>query len=217
MTNKLQNSAFFKRAIDLLCLAKEQVVRQINLTMVQTYFEIGRMIVEEEQDGKNRAEYGKQLLIGLSKALTKEFGKGFSMTNIQQMRNFYLVYQKQQTLSANCKKGIPDAFSHKFVLSWSHYLKLIRIDDINERKFYEIEVIKNNWSVRELDRQYDAALYSRLVLSRDKEKVKELSEKDWSLKSRKTQSKTHIYWNLLDYQKSLNILKMIWNKESLTN
>jgi predicted nuclease of restriction endonuclease-like (RecB) superfamily len=177
MTNKLQNTNFFKRTIDLLHSARQQVVRQVNLTMVQTYFEIGRMIVEEEQQGKGRAEYGKHLLTGLSKALTKEFNKGFSITNIQQMRNFYFTYQKQQAVSASSKSEIQQTASAKFKLSWSHYLKLMRIDDENERKFYEIESEKNNWSVRELDRQYDSALYARLVLSRDKDKIKELSEK----------------------------------------
>jgi predicted nuclease of restriction endonuclease-like (RecB) superfamily len=177
MTNKLQHTDFFKQAIQLLHSARQQVVRQVNLTMVQTYFEIGKMIVEEEQQGKDRAEYGKHLLTGLSKALTKEFDKGFSITNIQQMRNFYLVYQKQQTVSANSENAIQQTVSANFQLSWSHYLKLMRIDDENERKFYEIESTKNNWSVRELDRQYDSALYTRLVLSRDKGKVKELSEK----------------------------------------
>jgi predicted nuclease of restriction endonuclease-like (RecB) superfamily len=177
MTNKLQNTGFYKQAIDLLHSARQQVVRQVNLAMVHTYFEIGRMIVEEEQEGKDRAEYGKQLLSGLSKVLTNEFGKGFSTTNIQQMRSFYLAYQNQQTLSANSKSEIQQTASADFKLSWSHYLKLMRIDDESERKFYEIESTKNNWSVRELDRQYDSALYTRLVLSRDKEKVKELSEK----------------------------------------
>ena len=106
MTNKLENTDFFKQAIKLLHSARQQVVKQVNLTMVQTYFEIGRMIVEEEQEGKDRAEYGKHLLTGLSEALTDEFGKGFSVTNIQQMRNFYLTYQKQQTLSANSENII---------------------------------------------------------------------------------------------------------------
>jgi len=177
MTNKLQNTAFYKQAINLLHSARQQVIRQVNLAMVHTYFEIGRMIVEEEQEGKDRAEYGKQLLSGLSKALTNEFGKGFSTTNIQQMRTFYLTYQNQQTMSANSKSEIQQTASAKFKLSWSHYLKLMRIDDKSERKFYEIESAKNNWSVRELDRQYDSALYTRLVLSRDKEGIKELSER----------------------------------------
>ena len=139
--------------------------------MVIIYFGIGRIIVEEEQNGKERADYGKQLL----KELSKEFGKGFSATNLKQMRQFYLVYSKTKILSANSQKG--QTLSDEFKLSWSHYLKLIRIDDENERKFYEIESTKNNWSVRELDRQYDSALYTRLTLSRDKKEVQKLSEK----------------------------------------
>jgi predicted nuclease of restriction endonuclease-like (RecB) superfamily len=133
--------------------------------MVQTYFEIGKMIVEEEQKGKERAEYGQQLIEELSIRLLNEFGKGFSSTNIKQMRSFYLTYSKGQTVS------------DEFNLSWSHYLKLMRIDDENERRFYEIETLKNNWSLRELQRQYDSALYTRLALSRDKKKIIELSEK----------------------------------------
>lgn len=135
------------------------------------------MIVEEEQNGRGRAEYGQSLLQDLSKVLTTEFGKGFSVTNIQQMRNFYLVYQKQQTVSVKSMEANQQTVSADFNLSWSHYLKLMRIDDENERNFYEIEAYKNNWSVRELQRQFDSALYTRLTLSRDKDKVKELSEK----------------------------------------
>lgn len=177
MTNKPSNTEFFSQIVDLLQSAINKVVQTVNQTMVLTYFEIGRMLVEEEQNGKNRAEYGKSLLRDLSKVLTKEFGKGFSVTNIQQMRRFYLTYQKQQTVSAKSENANQQTVSEKFKLSWSHYLKLMRIDDENERQFYEIESFKNNWSVRELQRQFDSALYTRLVLSRDKDKVKELSEK----------------------------------------
>lgn len=177
MTDKLSNTKFFSQIVDLLQLARNSVIRSINQTMVHTYFEIGRMIVEEEQNGKDRAEYGTKLLQELSKTLTREFGKGFSVTNIQQMRNFYLIYQKQQTVSVKSENAIQQTVSVDFKLSWSHYLKLMRINSENERRFYEIEAVKNNWSIRELERQYDSALYTRLVLSRDKEKVKELSEK----------------------------------------
>lgn len=117
--------------------------------------------------------------------LTKEFGKGFSERNIEQMRQFYLVYSKPQTLSAEFESAISETSSRNFNLSWSHYLKLMRIEDEKERKFYEIESYKNNWSVRELQRQFDTALYTRLVLSRDKEKVKELSEKGLVLQNPK--------------------------------
>lgn len=154
----------YYKVAKLLKQAQSSVVQTINKTMVLTYFEIGRMIVEEEQKGKDRAEYGQQLINELSNRLSTEFGKGFSPTNIKQMRSFFLIYSKGQTVS------------DEFNLSWSHYLKLMRIKDENERRFYEIETYKNNWSLRELQRQYDSALYARLALSRDKKKVIELSE-----------------------------------------
>lgn len=185
MTSQLSNNIFYAQIIDLLQSARKNAVRAINETMVETYFEIGKRIVEEEQDGKERAEYGKEVIKNLSKILTKEFGKGFSGRNLEQMRQFYFVYSKSQTLSAESKNKSQTSSANSqilkthqsFRLSWSHYLTLMRIDNPNERKFYEIEADKNNWSVRELKRQYDSALFTRLVLSRDKEKVKELSEK----------------------------------------
>jgi len=185
--NKLQNNNFLTNIVTLLQTAKQQVVRSVNQTMVITYFEIGRMIVEEEQNGKERADYGKALLKELSNELTKEFGKGFSVTNLQQMKRFFIVYQKQQTLSANSNLPIEkqQTLTAEFELSWSHYLTLMRMDDENERKFYEIEAVKNNWSIRELKRQYDTALYARLVLSRNKEKIKELSVKGQVLENPK--------------------------------
>ncbi|MFK7799284.1 MAG: YhcG family protein [Aureispira sp.] len=172
MSNNIINTGFYKQIIHLLHSARNKVVQTVNSTMVTVYYEIGRMIVEQEQQGNDRAKYGKQLLKELSGILTEEFGKGFSVTNIQQMRNFYLAYRKQQTLSVKSDKGEID-----FGLSWSHYLLLMRIDDLQERSFYEIESSKHRWSVRELQRQYDSALYTRLALSRDKYQVKKLSEK----------------------------------------
>lgn len=168
--------------------------------MTYTYFEIGRMIVEEEQNGKERAEYGKQILKGLSQQLTKEFGKGFSLSSLEQIRKFYLIYsnstmllrilniqipqtlsteldsQKTQSLSTEFKNIDFQTLISFFKLTWSHYTFLMRIDDEKERSFYEIESEKHNWSVRELKRQYDSALYTRLALSRDKEGVLKLSE-----------------------------------------
>jgi predicted nuclease of restriction endonuclease-like (RecB) superfamily len=133
--------------------------------MTQTYWNIGKRIIEEEQEGKERAEYGKALLKKLSVKLTKEFGRGYSEDNLKNMRRFYLAFQKSETLS------------HKFKLSWSHYIFLTRISDIEERNFYEIEAVQNNLSVRELKRQFDSGLYQRLQLSLDKDRVKELSKK----------------------------------------
>jgi len=104
---------------ELLISARTKVLQTVNHTMVLTYFEIGRMIVEEEQNGKNRADYGKQIIKTLSERLTNEFGKGFSQRNLEQIRQFYSVYAKTQTLSAEFKKSqkVPDEFN----LSWSHY------------------------------------------------------------------------------------------------
>ena len=150
---------------DLLYKARENIVSNINSTMTKTYFLIGKRIVEEEQNGNKRAEYGKNLIKILSEKLTKEFGKGFSQRNLEQMRTFYVRYSIPQTLSV------------EFKLSWSHYLILMRIENISTRNFYEIEAIQNNWSLRELKRQVNSALYERLVLSKDKEKVKELAVK----------------------------------------
>lgn len=183
MTNISVND-LSKKISSLLSEARQRVIQSVNHTMVITYFEIGRMIVDEEQNGKERANYGSQVLSELSQNLTKEFGKGFSMTNLKQMRLFYLVYSKQralsieskktQTLSAESEKG--QTLSDEFKLSWSHYLKLMRVDDELERKFYEIESYKNNWSLRELNRQYDSALFTRLALSKNKNEVLKLAE-----------------------------------------
>lgn len=189
MTQEPSSIEFYNQIINLLQLARNKVIKTINQTMVITYYEIGKRIVEQEQGGKERAEYGKQVIKKLSKVLTTEFGKGFSVRSLEQMRQFYLVYSKPQTLSA-VSKNKSQSMSAKsesidFRLSWSHYLTLMRIDNEKERQFYEIEADKNNWSVRELKRQYNSALYTRLVLSRDKEKVKELSEKGLVLEKAK--------------------------------
>ena len=150
---------------NIIELSRKKVISSINSTMTTTYFLIGKRIVEEEQGGEKRAEYGENLIIKLSEKLTRDYGKGFSKRNLEQMRKFYLTYSISQTVSA------------EFKLSYSHYLTLMRVANIEERNFYEIEAINNSWSLRELKRQMDSALYERLVLSRDKEKVLELSQK----------------------------------------
>jgi predicted nuclease of restriction endonuclease-like (RecB) superfamily len=158
----------------LLTEARGRIVQSVNHTMVMTYYEIGRMIIHEEQNGNERADYGKQLIKMLSIKLTADFGKGFSQRNLEQMRQFYLVYSKAQTLSAEFEDD--NEAVKKFQLSWSHYLKLMRIEDVNERNFYEIESYKNNWSLRELDRQYNSALFTRLSLSRNGSQVRRLAK-----------------------------------------
>lgn len=167
-TNKLSKKNLatekvFLQVKTLLINAKNHVVQTVNTTMVYTYFEIGRIIIENEQGGKERAKYNKQTLKKLSKQLTGEFGKGFSVDNLENMRRFYIAYQKSET---------PSRISHEFTLSWSHYVLLMRLDE-TERNFYENETAKNNWSLRELKRQYDSSLFERIVLSRDKKGVLE--------------------------------------------
>ncbi|BBO18787.1 conserved hypothetical protein [Candidatus Brocadia pituitae] len=192
----------FENIRDLLHEARKSIARNINTAMVMTYFDIGRMIVEHEQKGARRAEYAKETLKNLSKQLVKEFGKGFSERNLENMRNFYNTYSDKisQTVSAKSSLGrktqtvygqshnykndkVPEKYAtlsrispEIFQLSWSHYVFLMRLPEA-ERKFYEIETIKQNWSLRELERQFNSSLYERLALSRDKKKVRELTEK----------------------------------------
>lgn len=145
-------------------IARSNVARQVNNELLNTYWNIGRIICEYEQTNPERADYGKQTVKELSKALTAEFGKGFSVSNIQFMRRFYQNYQIQQTVSVK--------------LSWSHYCELLSISDEDKRRFYEKEATNSNWSVRELKRQIDSSLFERLLLSRgdvNKEKVMELA------------------------------------------
>ncbi len=151
--------------------ARKKSYRTINSVMVSAYWEIGKLIIEEEQKGKTRAEYGKKILQILSVKLTNEFGKSFSVRNLELMRAFYTTYAKTKSPISKSAKSI------QFKLSWTHYIRLVRIKNPAERKFYEMECIENNWAVRELDRQFNAALYERLALSRSKKKILELSRK----------------------------------------
>ena len=144
----------------LLESARQKVAAEVNSTLLMTYWQIGKIIVEDEQKHESRAEYGKQTLRTLSKVLTAEYGKGFSISNLQFMRRFFLTYEKQQTVSVK--------------LSWSHYCELLLISDEQKRSFYEKESLSARWSVRELKRQIDSSLFERLLLSNgdaNKEKV----------------------------------------------
>ncbi|MDE6874665.1 MAG: PDDEXK nuclease domain-containing protein [Lachnospiraceae bacterium] len=174
------SETFFTNVSDILEQAKQNAKAAIDLSMVYAYFEIGRLIVEEEQSGGQRAAYGKYVIPELSKYLTVHMGRGFSVTNLKQMRKFYQVYAEDrigQTLSDQFANLPAVSTGRKFPLSWSHYLKLMRIDNADQRHFYEIEAAQNHWGLRELQRQFDSALYERLALSRDKDKVMELALK----------------------------------------
>ena len=177
-------NSLYDQVVELLQQSRKRVVNSVNHTMVQTYYQIGKKIVIEEQNGNERAEYGKAILQGLSEKLTKQFGKGFTKRNLELMRQFYLIYSKSKveliidnektksviSQSANSENSL-------FLLSWTHYIKLMRITNEQERIFYEIEAVNNNWSIRELNRQFNTSLFERLTLSRDKKGILELSKK----------------------------------------
>jgi predicted nuclease of restriction endonuclease-like (RecB) superfamily len=147
----------------ILSEARHRAWQAVNEAMVRAYWEVGRAIVEEEQRGAVRAEYGKQLVEDLSKRLSGEFGKGFSRANLWDMRAFYQAYPILQTLSRE--------------LTWSHYRLLLRVERREARAFYEAEAVNARWSVRELARQIHSLLFERLALSRDKEGVMALAQK----------------------------------------
>ena len=150
--------------------ARRNLAQQVNNQQLLAYWNIGRIIVEHEQDSNERATYGKQTIKQISRVLSKEFGKGFSRSNLQNMRAFYLAYPNCQTLSGK--------------LSWSHYCELLIISDSDRRSFYEKECERSGWSVREMKRQISTSLFERLLLSdgkANKEKVYELATKGQEL------------------------------------
>ena len=139
---------------------RERTKAAISIAMVYTYYEIGRRILKQEQKGLNRAEYGKKILKQLSSALTKEFGKGYSISNLKTIRQFFVVYSQDrigQTAFSQSQNPPTALEGRRFYLGWGHYVRLMRISNLEERHFYEIETYKNNWSVRELNRQFDDA------------------------------------------------------------
>jgi len=162
--NDILINDMYNQISDIITNNKNKMIYQINNTLVENNFMIGKIIVENEQNGNIRAEYGKEILSKLSKKLTNRFGSGYSRSGLQNMRLFYDKYKNCQPLAGN--------------LSWSHYCYLIYIDDDDERKFYENECINSKWSKRELKRQIDSSLFQRLLLSdgkTNKQKVLELA------------------------------------------
>lgn len=144
-------------------VARQNAVKAVNTELVKANWEIGRHIVEYEQHGEERAEYGSNLLATLSKDLRQRYGKGFGRRNILDMRRFYLIYQKWQAVPAK--------------LSWTHLVTLLGISDDTARKFYEKQAVLENWGYRELERQINSSLFERLALSKDKKGVLQLAEK----------------------------------------
>jgi len=167
--------------------AKENAVKAVNNELVKANWKIGQYIVEYEQHGKEKADYGSALLTSLAKDLKIKYGKGFSKSNIYLCRQFYIKYPKFQTLSG--------------ILSWSHYAELLTVSDDLARRFYEKQTIKENWGFREMKRQIDSALFQRLALSTDKKGVLALAEKRQEITSPKDLIKNPYVWEFLDLPK----------------
>ncbi len=232
MMVNLNEKRIFDQIQSIIVEARNTAYRQVNLLKVVTNFLIGKILVESEQKGYSRARYKDATLKKLSVKLIKQFGRGFSVDNLQLMRSFYLSYQKEldfindikyETVSRiftsdSISRGLEISnqkaesqnsetpsriFDNNFKLlhlSWSHFVLLMKMDQ-EERNFYEIEIIANNWSIRELERQYNSSLYERLSLSKNKDKVKQLSQQG------------QIVDNPSDLIKQPNILEFLGLKE----
>ncbi|MBR4618659.1 MAG: DUF1016 family protein [Bacilli bacterium] len=159
------NEKMIKEITNLVNKIKDDIAKEINKSITYVYWNIGRIIVSNENENNNRLEYGKEVLKGLSNELTKYLGKGYSVTNLKYMRTFYKVYPNYDEINEK--------------LSWTHYCELMIIKDVDKRNFYEKECINSNWSVKELQRQLDTSLFEKLLLSdgkANKEKILELSK-----------------------------------------
>ena len=190
-----REETLFERISALIEDARKRVVTTVNIAEVYTKYSIGQYIVEDEQQGEYRAQYGKQVLQNLSNKLTERFGEGWSYPNLRKIRQFYLIYSNSvngvyQIRDKNDKQCLSnsEAVSNTtllpkqlamvepvFTLSWSHYLILMRIENPDARSFYEIECSQQQWSVRQLSRQVGSSLYERLALSRNKDEVMRLA------------------------------------------
>ncbi|MBV8802058.1 MAG: DUF1016 family protein [Gammaproteobacteria bacterium] len=162
-------NALYERIASVIRNARASIIRSVDTTMVKAYWHIGQHIVEEEQGGAKRAAYGKELLREVSAKLSKEFGRGFGVTTLEDIRKFYLAYSLTAgTKKSHAARGILQPPKFHPNLSWTHYRALMRVDRLEARKFYEIEAVKNRWASRELERQINSLLFDRLAKSKDK-------------------------------------------------
>jgi len=156
--NEATTSSLYEEVRGILTEARSCIARTVNTTLVKAYWQVGKHIVEHEQQGNATSAYGSNLIDELSRRLVAEFGQGFNATNLRHMRNFYLCYPNQHTLCAK--------------LTWSHYRAILKVENKQARDFYVEECARENWSVRQLQRQINTLYYSRLLASRDKESVR---------------------------------------------
>lgn len=217
-----EHDDLYERVAQIIEAARSQVARTINTAMVHAYWLIGREIVEVEQRGQARAEYGEQLVRALAGRLTKQYGRGFSYPTVKRMKQFYLTFPRGSaipvpegekgstplSLLAGADKGSTpmslsdEAFPAPFppLLSWSHYLVLLRVQDKRARGFYEIEAAHESWSVRELERQVASLLFERLAKSRDKDQILALAKKGQTVATPKDVVKNPFVLEFLDLQ-----------------
>ena len=167
MNNQFQNFEIYQKLVDSIGIAienaRQRAIQTVNNELLRANWEVGKYIVEYEQNGNEKAEYGSSLLTNLSKDLKSRFGKGFSKSNIYLMRQFYLKYQIFQSVTGK--------------LTWTHYAELLSVSDDIARGFYEVQAVNEKWSVRELKRQINSSLFERIALSKDKKGVLKLSQK----------------------------------------
>ena len=201
VSEKEVNKAFNSIKL-LISSSRKRVYTHINIEMLKLYWNIGKMIMEI-QGGTEKANYGDTVIKNLSKKLTNEFGKGFSVSNLERMRKFYSLFPIWKTVSSK--------------LSWSHYLELIKIDNKNKRNFYLKECINSNWSVRELQRQIKSLLYERLSVSKDKDKILVLAEKGHELIDGNDLIKNPFVLEFLDIKESSNYLENDLEKNILNH
>lgn len=174
-----------QKAVDLIDRARNTAIREVNLVQLLTYYTLGKWIVEVQQGGSGRAKYGKRVLETLSDALNHVFGKGYSVSTLTNIRKFYEIYKNR--ISAPMVTDFSEPNSQPLVtkfgndvpfrLSWTHYLILMRIQNEDERDFYEQLAIQENWGKRELSRQYGSSLYERMLIGKDKQQILRLSKK----------------------------------------
>ncbi len=183
--------------------AKGRVITAVNTEMLKAYWDIGKHIVDFEQGGRLKAEYGKALLVNLSKDLTLRYGKGFSRSNLNYMRLLYGKYPKCETLS------------HK--LSWSHYYELLKVEDDLAREFYEQQAINDNWTIRELKRQKQSGLFHRLAIGKDKDEILRLSKEGQIVKSEEDFTRNPYVFEFLNFPENYQYTESDLEKAIIDN
>ena len=202
--------------------ARQMIQRAIDTEMVHAYWNIGKDIVEEEQKGQNRAEYGSFVIKELSRKLLNQYGKGFSVPHIKNIRQFYITYKdrigyavRSQSLERLSQTSLSPILG--FQLGWIHYRALMRVNKIEARQFYEIEAVKNNWTGRELERQIGSMLFDRLIKSKDKDGVLKLANQGHAIESPSDIIKDPMILEFLNIPESHKLVESTLEEAIITN